>query len=106
MTADPRIEVIRERLAGVSDGKPWRYDPAHKMFMGTTNALDMYHDSLDLGRNHKEYVAYEDETGKGHRLTPASVKRMRRIKALGLFLEQCREDIEYLLSKLEDKDAR
>lgn len=91
-----RIEQIRQRLAGVT-GKPWKYNPKHEMFIGTTNALDMYYEVLDLGRDHKEWFRYSDESGHGYRLTEASLKRMARTKALGEFLEQCREDIAYLL---------
>lgn len=103
--SDERITEIKERLEGVA-GKPWKYNPQHEMFMGTTNALEMYEDSLNLGRDGKEYAPYEDETGKGYRLTEQSRKRMARIRALGVFLENCREDINYLLSLVaEDREA-
>jgi predicted Holliday junction resolvase-like endonuclease len=92
-----RITAIRQRLAAVQDGHPWKYNPKHEMFIGTTNALEMYGGVLDLGRDGKEYVRYEDETGHGCRLTEASKRRMARIKALGEFLESCRADMEWLL---------
>lgn len=92
-----RISEIRRRLAAVS-GKPWNYNPKHEMFIGSTNALEMYDGVLDLGRDGKEFFPYQDETGSGYRLTEASRQRMERIKALGEFLQSCREDIEYLLA--------
>ena len=91
-----RLKEIRDRLSTVS-GAPWIYNPDHPMYVGTTNALDIYHDVLDLGRNNKEWAPYQDEHSKGYRLTEASVKRMARIKALGEFLQACREDMQFLL---------
>jgi hypothetical protein len=99
------IEDIKQRLAGVV-GKPWKYNPKHEMFMGTINALEMYEDTIYLGRDNKEYAPYEDATGRGCRLTPASVKRLARIKALGEFLECCREDIAHLLTRVRTAEAR
>ena len=40
--ADARLEEIRGRLSSVA-GPAWKYNPKHEMFMGTTNALEMYH---------------------------------------------------------------
>lgn len=94
-----RIAEIKARLAGVYPDKPWKYNPTHEMFIGSTNALEMYHGILDLGRNAKEWYEYKDETGHGYRLTEASKAQMARVKALGEFLEQCREDIDYLLNR-------
>ncbi len=73
-----RIVEIKDRLSRVS-GHAWTYDPKHEMFIGTTNAIKMYDRTIDLGR---------DESGC-----------RERTKALGDFLENCREDIEFLLTK-------
>ena len=94
------LQGIQQRLAGVA-GKPWKYNPKSEMFIGTTNSLDTYYGSLDLGRDGKEYYAYKDETGSGYRLSEDSKKRIARIKAMGEFLENCREDIEFLLSAVQ-----
>jgi hypothetical protein len=97
---DPaRISEIRARLAGVA-GKLWKYNPAHKMFVGSTNALEMYHGVLDLGRSQKEWTPHE--SGNGYRLSNSTA----RIKALGEFLEQCREDIAFLLARCEALESQ
>lgn len=77
-----RRQEIRRRLARVysgpcADGSPvsrnlWKYNPKHEMFMGTAHAVETYDRTLLLGRG-------ED------------------CRALGEFLENCREDIAWLL---------
>ena len=99
------LKGIKKRLVGVV-GKPWKYEPNHPMFVGTTNALDIYYGHIDLGRNHKEWYEHKDEHSTGYRLTEASIRQMARIKALGEFLERCREDIAVLLDEIEGNGKR
>ena len=96
-----KINKISERLSKVI-GKPWKYEPELEMFIGSTNALDIYYKIIDLGRNNKEYIPYENEYKKGYRLSDASAKEMERIKSLGEFLENCREDIQFLISLINE----
>jgi hypothetical protein len=91
-----RLAEIAERLSGVV-GKPWIYEPEHRMFMGTTNALNIYYGAIDLGRNEKVWEPCQDERLHGHRLTKSSVEQMARVKALGQFLERSREDMQFLM---------
>jgi len=94
-----KIHEIKQRLEALPfPEKPWRYDPERPMFLGTTNAIEMYDRTLDLGRNMKEY--YINEFGN-YTLTTKAKKNMEDIKALGLFLENVREDIKYLLELVE-----
>ena len=97
-----RIEEIKARLGAVPHpDKPWRYNPEHEMFIGTTNALEMYDAVLDFGRVEQTWIRNDD--GKGYSLSESSRQRTAQLKALGEFFESCREDIAYLLEKLEEK---
>lgn len=98
-----RIQEIKARLAAVEPDKPWRYTK-REMFIGTTNALEMYDRVLDLGRAASHWE--RDETGNSLRMAEESRQRMERVKALGEFLECCREDIAYLLEKLEERHGK
>ena len=93
-----REEEISQRLASVMDGHPWVFNPKHEMFVGCTNALEMYSQHLDLGRNMETWEPSCDSAVRGYKLSDASKRNMAQIQALGEFLANCREDIEYLLN--------
>jgi hypothetical protein len=95
LTADELTE-IRERLAAVQSD-PWKYEPKHEMFVGTTHALMTYHRVIDLGRGRSEYS--KEEAGR-HTLTELSRRDNERIDALGTYLEHCREDTDRLLAEV------
>ena len=107
LTAAEIAELRRkvEALKAATNPSPWKFNPKHEMFMGTTNALEMYEDTLDLGRDCKEWIPVDDGNTKGYRLSDGSVKRAARIKAIGEFLETCREDTTRLLDAAERLDA-
>lgn len=52
------------------------------MYIGHAHALEMYEDTLILGRNGDQ-------------------ENIQRLENLGMFLENCREDIEYLLKEVQ-----
>jgi hypothetical protein len=81
-----RIEIIKAKLAQVEGQPPWKYNPEHEMFVGTTNMLEMYDRMIDLGR----FMNGEPDKNK---LT----------ESLGQFLEKSREDMAFLLWLLEEK---
>lgn len=95
------INDIKERLQKVV-GSPWKFNQKHEMFIGTTNAIEMYDRMLDLGRDSKEWIPVDDEMTKGYVLSPSSVRSLETTKSLGEFLANCREDMSYLLS-VEDR---
>jgi hypothetical protein len=94
-----KLNEIQRRLAKVCNGK-WKFNPKHEMFIGTTNAIEMYDRTLDLGRDNKEYVAYSDDMGQGWKLTPQAKRQYETTLALGEFLESCREDMQGLLNEI------
>jgi hypothetical protein len=103
----PDLAAIRERLTPVQ-GKPWKYEPEHPMFIGTTNALNIWHDTINLGRNATELVPHFNErTGEqSYRPSGRSLEQRARIKSLGVFLECCREDITTLLDLARQQAER
>lgn len=92
---------IQSRIDALNDAHPWTFNPTHEMFMGTTNALEMYDRHLDLGRDHKEWVLSKDPNVKGYILSKSSIDHIARTKALGVFLEHAREDIRFLPAEVE-----
>lgn len=94
----PVIDEIRARLESVA-GRRWRYDPAHEMAVGTTNSIEMVDRHIDLGRDFEEWIPRSQEEGGGYRLAEISKRRRERNRALGRFLENCREDIAWLLEE-------
>ena len=101
MTPD-RLSAIRARLAAVEDGHSWKFDPKHEMFVGTTNAIEMYDRTIDIGRESKTWTPSTDPNVKGYTISPESVRKNVATKALGGFLERCREDMRELLEALND----
>jgi len=99
-----RLMEIRKRLSLVQR-YPWKYEPEHEMFIGTTHAVNMYDRTVDLGRGAKEFIpAREGEESKnGYVLSAKSQRELDAITALGKFLESCREDMEFLLELVRDK---
>jgi len=107
-TDNARIDEIRRRLQAVIGDKPrpWTYEPKHEMFMGTTHAIKMYDRVIDLGRGHHEFIPVrkgEQADKHGYVLSAASQQEDAEIDALGKFMEQCREDMEFLLKLIESK---
>lgn len=100
-----RIAEIKYRLAGVSDGHYWKFNQKHEMFVGHTNAIEMWDRNLDLGREDEVWVPYDDENSKGYKLSPQSARVNKMTKALGEFLESCRDDIQFLLAEVERLSA-
>lgn len=96
-----RLARISARLQSVQDNHAWTFNPKHEMFMGTTNAIVMWDRNLDLGRNSQHWQQSTDPCIKGYVLAPGSIKQNALTQALGAFLENCREDIEYLLTLLQ-----
>lgn len=94
--------AIRARLASV-DGPPWSFNRKHEMFVGHTNALEMYSRTLDLGRSMEHWVPSTDPHVKGHKLSAVSIRHNQETEDLGVFLERCREDIAALLDALKDE---
>lgn len=95
-----RLGEIRERLRNVSDKRTWKYNPKHEMFMGTTNAVEMYDRTLDLGRGAKQWRLSEDPDVKGYVLSEQSRREILEIRNLGEFIANCREDIAWLLEQI------
>ena len=106
-TDEERLKAIRTRLTGVThDARDvWAYEPKHEMFVGATNALMTRHGMIDLGRTPAEYIPYLDGGKTRYRLADWCGRERERIEALGKFLESCREDIDYLLARLEPRDT-
>lgn len=102
-----KLVEIEARLKPVQHGKPWRYDSKYPMLLGTTNALVDYElGAINLGRDEKQWEFYEDETGRGSRLTAQSKKRLEYVRALGRFLESCREDMAWLLEQVRELEVK
>jgi len=85
----------------------WKYAPEHEMFVGTTNAITVVGEDytcmlFDLGRNNSTY--HRTAAGKAVR-TAAALRENAGKRALGEFLEACREDIAALLEELGKKEA-
>jgi len=77
-----RISAIRASLAAV-EGHPWKFSPKHVMFVGTTNAIEMYDRTIDIGRESKTWIPSSDPNVKGHTLSPESARKNATTKALG-----------------------
>ncbi len=101
MTIDPKVDEILTRVMRVA-GPPWKYNPQHEMFVGTTHAIEMYSRTLDLGRAGGEFAPSKDPDIKGYVRTEQSKRNLAEVEALGLFLAHCREDIEYLITALQN----
>lgn len=97
------VNQIRTRLQAVQDAHQWKFNPKHDMFMGTTNAVEMWDRNIDLGRTMKNWTPSTDPHIKGYKLSPESIRKNAMTMALGEFLEKAREDMEYLLAQLEAK---
>lgn len=109
-----RVIEIRRRLQSLKDTgqmRRWQYNPKHKMYVGTTYAIEEPYTSLaaedndwpnpmvfDLGRAGGHWA--KDETG-AYKLTKQAQEEVARREAMGRFLESCREDIEFLLDAVE-----
>ena len=87
MITPDRLRDILLRLAAVEDGHTWKFEPKHKMFVGSTNAVVMYDRVVDLGRTSEPW----QKGGKRDALT----------LALGEFLENVREDLRELLENYD-----
>jgi hypothetical protein len=97
-----RLTSIRSRLAAVEDGHPWKFNPKLEMFVGFTNAVEMYDRSIDLGRSSTEWVPSTDPNVKGYQRSRESIRKDAMTRALGEFLENVREDLRELLEAVED----
>lgn len=107
-SAHSMLEEIKSRLTAViNDDTQWEFERSHSMFMGTTNALNMYDRHIDLGRTAQDKIPqYCEDTGKllRYKLTKSAETTNKKTEALGTFFVNAREDMRYLLRLLHPCD--
>lgn len=97
-----RLAEIKRRLQDAKQSGRWNYNHQHQMFVGTTNALEIYElGMIDLGRTSPTYVRKNDQWVESEE----SKERRRLIVGLGTFLETCREDMDWLIARIAELEA-
>lgn len=85
----PKLLEIEKRLRAAQETGWWKYHPEYPMFVGTTNGLCIYElGTIDLGRTRKPCKDEDEEDRRTREL----------IQGLGVFLENCREDMAWLIA--------